>query len=52
MTVIQVTNKVITIYSPKELLLDTNNFAISTSFKKYESYDNNFFFFNFNVSKR
>ena len=33
MIIIKVTNKVLIVFSTKEILLDTNTFLISTSFK-------------------
>ena len=32
MIIIQVTNKILIVFSPKEILLDINTFSISTSF--------------------
>ena len=39
MIFIQVTNKVLTVFLSEEIIIDSNTFAISTSFKKQDFYD-------------
>ena len=53
MIIIQVTKKVLIVFfSPKEILLDTNTFSVSTSSKNLEPYcGKKNFFFNFNLPK-
>ena len=35
----QVTNKVLTVFLSEEIIIDSNTFTISTSFKKQDFYD-------------
>ena len=47
MIFIQLAYKVFLVFSPKEILLDTHIFSISTSFKKKGFYGGKIYFFQF-----
>ena len=53
MIIMQVTNKVLIVFFlPKEIMLDTNTFSISTSFKNIRPIMViKFIFFTFNIAK-
>ena len=51
MVILQVINKVFVFFSPKEILLDTNTYSISTPFEKIRIFMR-WAFFNLNIAKR
>ena len=52
MIIIQVTDKIFLVFfSPKEILLDTNTFSISTSFKSQDFYFSKIYFFQFQYNQ-